>query len=781
MAEKSLLIVDDDPNACETLFDIFEDKGYSVATANTASDAINKAKETDFNAALIDIKLPDMEGTALLKELKKISPEIVYCIITGYASLQNAIESLKDGAAGYFIKPLVIEEVVHRLEDALDKQRLQQELRESEERYRGLVEQTVDAVVGLDLDANIVSWNKGAEDLFGYQEDKIIGQSHTVIVSEDYKDSCVENFREVTIKGFLKEAETLRKAKDGRLIHVAMSLAVVNNSKGEHIGYVSILRDITERKQAEEKLKEEMELTTNLLMIAEATARTTEIDKLIEQVAHSSCRIIGCDICLIYLWDKETGVFRPSQSCGLPHEMVPLFRTELLNDKVEFVRRVLKGKEPVVEEYRADTNALNFIKGIQTMAVIPLIAKNQYLGLIIGFYKGTKELTERDRKILYGLSHQVSTALEEARLYKDSLDKTLKLSHKIKTIQVIHEIDRSILSVQAPQEILETVTRMVAKIIPCDRAIVALIDKEKQCFIYAAGFGVNSLTKKAHVPFAETSTTEVIKTGRPQYMANLEEAKGLLPLEKKFLEEGFLSHLRVPLIVKGQPIGTLNIGAKRPFAYTSDDLATLEKLASQISVALENARLLTDLQELFIGTLKALSEAIDAKSSWTKGHSDRVTRFALDIGTKMELDEKAMKDLELAGLLHDIGKIGTFELILNKPGSLTEEEMNIMKQHPSKGAEILSPIKQLKNIIPALKHHHEFYDGTGYPDGLKEEEIPLMARILAVADTFDSMTAERPYRKTPGHEKAVEELKRCSGTQFDPKVVEAFLKIVEKR
>jgi len=280
------------------------------------------------------------------------------------------------------------------------------------------------------------------------------------------------------------------------------------------------------------------------------------------------------------------------------------------------------------------------------------------------------------------------------------------------------------------------------------------------------------------VPFKDTSAAEVVvKERRINHISNLAEVKGLLPVEEKFLKDGFLSHIRLPLIVKGEIYGLLTVGAKRPSAFTPEDLSTLEKIASQIGVALENARLVSDLEELFLNTIKSLSSAIDAKSPWTRGHSERVTGYALSIAREMRFDEKGLKDMETAGLLHDIGKLGTYEAILDKPGRLNDDELKIMRMHPGKGTEILAPIKQLKHIIPAIKYHHEFYDGKGYPEGLKGEAIPLSARIMAVADTVDAMGADRPYRKGCAMDVISAELKRCSGTQFDPNVVETFLRI----
>lgn len=186
-----------------------------------------------------------------------------------------------------------------------------------------------------------------------------------------------------------------------------------------------------------------------------------------------------------------------------------------------------------------------------------------------------------------------------------------------------------------------------------------------------------------------------------------------------------------------------------------------------------------ELKGLYESLILSFVNAIDAKSPWTRGHSERVTEFALAIGKEMGLKGKKLETLRLCGLLHDIGKIGTYDLVLDKPGKLTEEEFELVKIHPEKGIEILTPIKQLRDIIPGVLHHHERHDGKGYPHGLKGEDIPLCAKILCVADSFDSMTSDRPYRPAPGVEYAMSEFVKHKGSHFDPQVVEAFLKVLE--
>ena len=187
-----------------------------------------------------------------------------------------------------------------------------------------------------------------------------------------------------------------------------------------------------------------------------------------------------------------------------------------------------------------------------------------------------------------------------------------------------------------------------------------------------------------------------------------------------------------------------------------------------------------ELQELYEGLIYAFANAIDAKSHWTKGHSERVSRFAVSIAQEMKLKKADTDRLRTAALLHDIGKIGTYDYLLDKPEKLTAEEYEIVKEHPLHSARILEPLTQLADIIDVIKFHHERWDGRGYPLGLRGGDIPVMARILCVADSFDSMTADRPYLPAPGIEYAVKELRECSGTHFDPDVVEVFLRVLKR-
>jgi putative nucleotidyltransferase with HDIG domain len=206
----------------------------------------------------------------------------------------------------------------------------------------------------------------------------------------------------------------------------------------------------------------------------------------------------------------------------------------------------------------------------------------------------------------------------------------------------------------------------------------------------------------------------------------------------------------------------------------------LKILGSQIAFVIQNAELFNNLEKAYLDTLSALTNAIDAKDRYTRGHSDRVTELSVRLAKEANVDKAEIEKIRLGGLLHDIGKIGIPENILNKPGRLDDHEFEVIKSHPTLGVGILGNVEFLQNVVPIIKHHHERYDGKGYPDKLMGENIPYFARIVSIADTYDAMTTNRPYRKALTVEESLREIDRCKGTQFDPELAELFIKMIQR-
>ncbi len=239
--------------------------------------------------------------------------------------------------------------------------------------------------------------------------------------------------------------------------------------------------------------------------------------------------------------------------------------------------------------------------------------------------------------------------------------------------------------------------------------------------------------------------------------------------------------LAVPLQREDQILGALFCFEKKEGDFDSVDSKLLTSIANESTIYLENAILFEDARGLMMGLMRSLVSAVDAKDAYTCGHSERVALCARELAIKANLSSEIVERVYMAGLLHDVGKIGVPEAVLQKPGKLTPEEFDQMKLHPEIGARILGDVKQLEDIIPGVLYHHEKWDGTGYPSKKKGEEIPIFGRLICLADCFDAMTSNRTYRRALPFETAMSEIAKGAGTQFDPVLAKAFIDIGEKR
>ena len=372
---------------------------------------------------------------------------------------------------------------------------------------------------------------------------------------------------------------------------------------------------------------------------------------------------------------------------------------------------------------------------------------------------------------------------------------------------------KGMILVHEPSVLIKMIVRMIVYKVKVKHAGILLHHKDKNTYILTVSRG----TMGAKIPqgFARMDTDNpLIHFFREHPDKQLfsdgvmvwEEARKLLgrkninPNLKQLLTDAlyqmeiFEAEVCIPSYFRNDLVGILLLGAKNNGRkFLREELNFFMALASDVAMAIRNALLFEELQleldkkhRLFIQTTVALAAAIDAKDHYTHGHTSRVTNLSLAIARKMSqknkraFDERFLEHLHIAGLLHDIGKIGIPESILNKEGPLNEEERKRMQEHPLVGVNILEPIKELQDAIYGVKYHHEKYDGSGYPEGLRGEQIPFIASIIAVADSFDAMTTDRPYRRGFSVEETVEEMKRMSGKQFAPQVVLALVELYQE-
>lgn len=364
-------------------------------------------------------------------------------------------------------------------------------------------------------------------------------------------------------------------------------------------------------------------------------------------------------------------------------------------------------------------------------------------------------------------------------MVKDVEEKNYHLEKAIDRLKILYKISRCLTTVLNPDDVIKMIVEKSVSIMRAKTGSLMLVDKEKSELYIKYALGMEpEIVANARVKVGDSISGWVAKEGKPIIVKDIETDERFKRISKNHYETKSL--ISSPVIVKGEVVGVLNVNNKVDGSeFTEDELELLNTLAGQTAVSLENAKLYIDLQKSYFDTIRALVNAIEAKDPYTRGHSERVTCYSLEMGKRLNLSPKRLEILQHAAILHDIGKIGTDLNILHKNGLLTDEEYESVKEHPLIGSQILEPISFLQDVKTIITEHHERFDGKGYPDGKKGEELSLEARIISIADAFDAMVSDRPYRKAMAYTDALEEIKQCAGTQFDPRLVELFINVIK--
>ncbi len=389
--------------------------------------------------------------------------------------------------------------------------------------------------------------------------------------------------------------------------------------------------------------------------------------------------------------------------------------------------------------------------------------------------EGTRRLAQMDFS-----SQVVVDSGDEFEELADSFNAMAsQLGKQFHALSTMAEIDRVILSVLDTRQIVDTVLARMPDIYPCRLVSLTLLDPKKPTT-------AQTYARRTNPDDDIVVETIELENEQLEKLRELREHPDEPWIEQssppysfsRSLRRGVDSWLLFPIPFNGGLSGVMVLGDTGGTTHKEEDLQRARQLVDQVAVALSNATLLEQLDELNWGTLIALARTIDAKSPWTLGHSERAAEMGLKIGKILGLSQKELDDLHRGALLHDIGKIGIPPTILDKPGKLTPEETAVMREHPLIGERILQPIAAYADVIPVVSQHNEWFDGSGYPRRLSGNDISFIARIYAVADVFDALVADRPYRGGLALDTVVDYIRERAGRQFDPGVVEAFLEVV---
>jgi putative nucleotidyltransferase with HDIG domain len=346
---------------------------------------------------------------------------------------------------------------------------------------------------------------------------------------------------------------------------------------------------------------------------------------------------------------------------------------------------------------------------------------------------------------------------------------------KLKALFPVLEVSKRMVAETNVSQLFEIVVEEAAKYTAADSVSLMMIDPEGELQIKSVtGYELPDINEQYSSSYHLAKW--VVRDGSP-FLTD-ECSMSAAPFNQCRFSEQISSVLAVPILLKGEAIGILNLfHFENERKFINSDLELITILCGQAAIAIENARLHEHSESQYFSMISTLASAIEARDRFTADHAARLARCAVLIGEEMKVDKATLRVIATAGLLHDIGKIGIPDHILLKEGKLSADEYEVIKKHPEIGVNILAKMADLSQVKSIVKHHHEFYSGAGYPDGLSGIDIPLGARIVAVADAFEAMTSSRPYRQPMSLEQALKEIKGCSGTQFDPDVVNAFNRV----
>jgi len=793
--------------------------------------AVEIGQAEDFSQAVeiissreVDLVITDFQvGQTPVFDRLELMNGTPWIVLTAHGNENIAVQSLKYGAVDYLVLdsaqsylPLLVESIRQSIqnqsqgqeisvehaaaltqskkllaEETLQKERIQESLQESREIYRQFFQASPDAAFICSMDGRWIDMNQSALEMFGYQKRE-----------EIWKDTIINIYWE---PGDQKDFATLLdgqqsvqdhplnfKNKNGKKIETLISAApyVIG---GKVIGYQGFIRDITaeikagKEQQALDQLSQDLGTSLSPDAIYESVVQ--QIRKLFQPDAIQIHRIISGQVVAQPDCRWQTNNF-PSdmdlEACFIPNLVEAIYQKAI--QKREVI--CCAGLRPVLDPADNSDQEVNVEECSETISVIdggstligPLVVEEQPIALIQLIDRDHQRYSPEDLSLLTRITNLVAIGLRKAYLYQESLD----LVKKLTSLQRIENVVLENLSLPTT---LDMLVDQLVKELGVDAADILYLHPKLGTlkFITQTGFRQNILQ---HTDL-EIGEGLAGKAALSKAMVQVEDLKSTevdTPRSLEFFAEEFQAYFGVPLLAKGRLVGVMELFHRGQLKPDQAWLDLLEMVAGLAAIAIDHQNLYknlerskTEINQSLDVILEGWAQALELRGIESQGHWQRIVELSLGLAEKLGIEGENLVDIRRGALLHDIGKMCIPDQVLHKGSQLTDKEWELIGRHPVDAYELLKPVEGLKTALEIPLHHHERWDGEGYPHQLSGEEIPFAARLFAVVDVWDALNTDRPYRKAFTYDEAVTYMREQSGKHFDPTIVEAFLEIIEEK
>lgn len=534
----------------------------------------------------------------------------------------------------------------------------------------------------------------------------------------------------------------------------------------------------------EKHSRREAARTGALLRVAGRLNAQLDLDTLLETLAEETAQALNTSISIVSLYEKKQDVLHPVQGKGLTQEQlknIPPFPKDRYDQTVVSLGNVFALSD--LQTIRTTSYLEEFKKlSFRSMAAATMEYEHELIGSLMVISHGeNRNFTADELLLLKGMADQAALAIVNTKLFKDA-------QRRLENLQALRAIDIAITTNHDLQKTLDVLLAQITEQLQVDAAVILILDENKQQLEFGASRGFQSLSMHyKSLRVGQGMAGQSVQQKQIVHVRDISTNPQTLVDAPLLIHEGFISYYAAPLMSQGKVEGVLEIFHRTVLDPDEEWIDFLEALARQAAIAIDNTSLFQNLQMIndelsraYDSTIEGWSRALDLRDRETEGHTRRVTELTLELAMDFGFSGDDLLHIRRGGLLHDIGKMGVPDRILLKETALDPEEWVQMKLHPVYAFEMLRPIQYLHQALDIPHYHHEQWDGSGYPHGLKGEEIPLTARIFAIVDVWDALTSDRPYRAAWSPEKTLAHIKAESGKHFDPNVVEMFTRLVEK-